>query len=80
VSSATAVSRDFPTSDGTAIFFLPVETRIVTMLPFGSPVPAVGSCSKTYCGLTSPFGSRITFASNPSPVISWTAFSSRMPS
>ena len=47
VSSFTAVSRDLPTSDGTLTFFLPLETRIVTMLPFGCREPATGSCSNT---------------------------------
>ena len=45
VSSATAASRDLPTSEGTVTFGLPLETRIVTIDPFCSFVPASGSCS-----------------------------------
>ena len=36
-----------PTSEGTPTFFFPLETRIVTMLPFGWREPASGSWSKT---------------------------------
>ncbi len=79
VSSATAVSRDLPTTNGTVTFGLPVETSTVTMLSFGSRVPGSGSCWKTYLGCTSPFGRRTTLASNPSPTIRSTAFSSRIP-
>ena len=44
VSSATAASRDLPTSDGTVTFGFPLETRIVTIDPFWSCVPGSGSC------------------------------------
>ena len=45
MSSATAESRDSPTSDGTVTFRLPLETRTVTREPFGWRVPGSGSCS-----------------------------------
>src|SRR5262245_43009573 len=46
-SASTAAVDCWPTTPGTSTFGRPVETQIVTSLPFGMRLPATGSCLKT---------------------------------
>ena len=63
--SETAWSLLWPTTSGTLVFGGPVETTIVTKLPFSVRSPGCGSCSETRPTFTSAFGSRCTSSLRP---------------